>query len=54
MPHALGALEVGFHLGLGFADDGEAAVDFGDDAALFINRRQRNRQIRYLADAERI
>ena len=35
LAQALGALEVGVHLGLGFAQDGKAALDFGDDAVLF-------------------
>ena len=35
LAQALGAPEVGIHLGLGFAQEGEAAVDFGDDAVLF-------------------
>ena len=32
---APGALEVGGHLGLGIPQEGETAVDFGDDAVLF-------------------
>ncbi len=44
LAQALGALEIGLHLGLGFAQDGEAAVDFGDDAVLFGERRNRNRK----------
>ncbi len=38
----LGALEVGVHLGLDLADDGQAAIDFGDDAVLFGEGRERD------------
>ena len=41
MAQALGSLEVGVHLSLGFAQEGEAAVDFGDDSLLFSNRGRR-------------
>ncbi|MCK7499980.1 MAG: hypothetical protein MZW92_63735 [Comamonadaceae bacterium] len=34
LPQRLRALQVRVDLGLDFADDGEAAVDFGDDAVL--------------------
>lgn len=34
LPQPLRPLEIGFHLGLGFAGDGEQTVDFGDDACL--------------------
>ena len=35
LPQRLRAFEVGAHLGLDLADDGQTAVDFGDDAVLF-------------------
>lgn len=38
----LGALEIGLDLGFDAADDGEAAVDFGDDAPLLVRWRHRH------------
>lgn len=35
LTQALGAFEVGFDLGFCFADEGEVAVDFGDNLVLF-------------------
>ena len=35
LPQPLRPLDVGLDLSLGFAGDGEQAVDFGDDAVLF-------------------
>jgi len=43
LAEALGAFEVGVDGGFELADDGEAAVDFGDDAVLFGERWDRNR-----------
>jgi hypothetical protein len=40
LPQRLGALEIGLDRGLGFAGDGQQAVDFGDDAVLFGEGRQ--------------
>lgn len=39
---ALGTLEVGVYLGHGLADEGEATVNFGDDAVLFGKWWERN------------
>ena len=38
LPQPLRTLEIRLNLGLGFAGDGEQAVDFGDDAVLFCFR----------------
>lgn len=35
LPQRLRALEVGIDLGFDFADDGQVAIDFGDDSDLF-------------------
>ena len=42
LPQRLRALEVGIDLGFDFADDGQVAVDFGDDSNLFSHRRHRH------------
>jgi hypothetical protein len=34
LPHALGTLKVGVYLGLCFPEDGEAAVDLGNNSLL--------------------
>ena len=41
LAQVLGVPEVGVHLGLSYAQEGEATVDFGDDAVLFGEGRQR-------------
>lgn len=43
LPQRLRAFQVRVDLGFDFADDGEAAVDFGDDAVLLIIGRDRDR-----------
>ena len=40
----LSAFEVGAHLGLDLADDGQLAIDFGNDTVLFGEGRERDRQ----------
>lgn len=42
LPQGLRTFQVGIDLGFEFADDGEAAVDFGDDALLLLEWRQWN------------
>ena len=42
LPQCLRALEVGIDLGFDFADDGQVAVDFGDDRDLGFTRWQGN------------
>jgi hypothetical protein len=44
LPQRLRALQVRVDLGLDLADDGEAAVDFGDDAGLRGSRRENDRR----------
>ena len=52
LPQCLRALEVGVDLGFDFADDGQVAVDFGDDSDLFRDGWQGHRQSLYIADAQ--
>ncbi len=44
MPQRLSALEIDINLGFDFADDGQAAVDFGDDPVLLDDWRKRHGQ----------
>lgn len=44
LPQGLSALQVRVDFSLDFADDRAAAVDFGDDPALFRKRRKRDGQ----------
>ena len=52
LTQALGALEVGVHLCLGFAQEGKAAVDFGGDAVLFGEGCERYWQPRHFSSTQ--
>jgi len=43
LPQGIGSLQVRVDLGFNLANDGEAAVDFGDDSALLDEGRKRYR-----------
>jgi hypothetical protein len=52
LPQSVGAGEVGFDGGFEFLDNGQAALDFSDDAVLFHERRKRNWQPLYITYTE--